>query len=88
MTDEKNRQELSDDELDAVSGGGCKNGREDAMWNDGLVTCNICGRVMPRSSVWLYTQNDDGSIICEACESEQIQDDIDRAYDMINERNR
>lgn len=86
--DRDKHNELSDDELDAVAGGGCENGRKDAVWNDGTVTCNTCGRVIPRESLWLYTQNDDGSVICETCEAGQIQDDIARAYDMVDERNR
>lgn len=81
--------ELSDNELDAVAGGGC-GGNKNIMNRITIesVACNSCGRVMPRTSLWLYTQNDDGTIICEQCESGQIQGDISRAYDMIAERNR
>ncbi len=84
------QRELFDDELDAVTGGGCgDNGGDHANPTASMtVTCNTCGRVMPRDSLWLYTQNDDGTIICEQCESGQIQGDIARAYDMIAERNR
>ncbi len=82
--------ELSDEELNNVSGGGCgDNGGGNANPTASMtVTCNTCGRVMPRDSLWLYTQNDDGTVICEQCESGQIQGDIARAYDMIAERNR
>ncbi len=84
------QRELFDDELDAVTGGGCvDNGGDHANPTASMtVTCNTCGRVMPRDSLWLYTQNDDDTIICEQCESGQIQGDIARAYDMIAERNR
>lgn len=82
--------ELSDDELDAASGGGCGNqGSNSAECDSGkTVTCNKCGRVMPKNSIWLYILNNDGTVICDNCESGQIQGDISRAYDMIAERNR